>query len=99
MLRPPGPADAAAFVAAARASRRLHGRWASAPDTKRRFDAYVARFSQLSATSSHVGLLVFRRHDHVLVGVVNLSEIVRGAFQSCFAGYYAFAPQAGRGYM
>ena len=34
-----------------------------------------------------------------MVGVFNLSEIVRGAFQNAYIGYYAFAPHAGRGYM
>lgn len=34
-----------------------------------------------------------------MVGVFNLSEIVRGAFQSGYVGYYALAPHAGRGYM
>ncbi len=98
-LRPPRPADAVAFMSAARASRDLHGPWTSAPDTRSRVAAYIARFSQLTATSTNVGLLVFRREDAALVGVINLSEIIRGAFCSCFAGYYAFAAQAGRGYM
>jgi [ribosomal protein S5]-alanine N-acetyltransferase len=34
-----------------------------------------------------------------MVGVVNLSEVVRGCFQSAYLGYYAFSPHAGRGYM
>ena len=34
-----------------------------------------------------------------LAGVVNLSEIVRGAFQSAYLGYYAFVPHAGQGLM
>ena len=33
-----------------------------------------------------------------LAGVVNVSEIVRGAFQSAFLGYYAFTPHARKGY-
>jgi ribosomal-protein-alanine N-acetyltransferase len=42
---------------------------------------------------------VFRRDDDALVGVYNFSEIVRGAFQSAFLGYFAFAPLAGTGLM
>jgi ribosomal-protein-alanine N-acetyltransferase len=74
-----------------------------APGTTARFAAYLARFagapSRRLATASHVGLVVCRTEDDALVGVLNLSEIVRGAFQSAYIGYYAFAPYAGRGYM
>jgi ribosomal-protein-alanine N-acetyltransferase len=77
--------------------------WVQAPSTPARFAAYVSRFAGASsrriATASHVGLIVCRRGDDALVGVFNLSEIVRGAFQSAYIGYYAFAPHAGRGYM
>jgi len=34
-----------------------------------------------------------------LVGVINVSEIVHGAFRSAYLGYHAFVPHAGRGYM
>jgi ribosomal-protein-alanine N-acetyltransferase len=34
-----------------------------------------------------------------LAGVINVSEIVRGPFQSAYLGYYALAPHAGQGYM
>lgn len=34
-----------------------------------------------------------------LAGVVNLSEIVRGPFQSAYLGYYAFPPHDRQGYM
>jgi len=33
------------------------------------------------------------------VGVVNIGEIVRGALQSAFLGYYGSAAHAGQGYM
>ena len=47
----------------------------------------------------HAGFLVFRQEDDALVGVYNFSEIVRGAFQSAFLGYFAFSPLAGQGLM
>src|SRR6202012_998808 len=34
-----------------------------------------------------------------LVGVINLNEIIRGAFQNASLGYYAFVPHAGQGLM
>src|SRR5262249_54230743 len=44
-------------------------------------------------------LLVCRRGDGAILAVVNVSEIVRAAFQSAYLGYYAFRPHAGQGYM
>jgi ribosomal-protein-alanine N-acetyltransferase len=43
--------------------------------------------------------LVCRRADGATVGVIILNEVVRGAFQSAYLGYYGFAPHAGQGYM
>jgi ribosomal-protein-alanine N-acetyltransferase len=34
-----------------------------------------------------------------ICGVMNLSEVVRGSFQSAYLGYYALAPHAGKGMM
>jgi len=101
-LRPPRRSDAAAFLAAARASRRLHARWVRPPESPVRFAAYVARFgpgARDPQRAKHAGFLVLRCADDALVGVFNLSEIVRGVFQSAYLGYYAFAPHAGDGYM
>jgi len=102
-MRWPKRADLGPFVAAVRRSARLHGMWVQAPGSPTRFAAYLSRFAQAPsrriATASHVGLLVCRRDDDAIVGVFNLSEIVRGAFQSAYVGYYALAPHAGRGYM
>jgi ribosomal-protein-alanine N-acetyltransferase len=44
-------------------------------------------------------LLVCRHGDGAILAVVNVSEIVRGALQSAYLGYYAFRPHAGQGYM
>ncbi|HZI83864.1 MAG TPA: GNAT family protein [Casimicrobiaceae bacterium] len=102
-LRWPRRDDARAFVSGVRASSRLHRSWVQAPATRARFAGYLARFAGPSsrhlATATHVGLIVCRLDDDALVGVFNLSEIVRGAFQSAYVGYYALAPHAGRGYM
>lgn len=97
-LRPPRPADAHAFLAAARASRSLHGPWTRPPDTRARFAAFSTRYGAREP-DTHAGFLVFRREDHALVGVFNFSEIVRGAFRSAYLGYFGFAPFAGQGYM
>jgi ribosomal-protein-alanine N-acetyltransferase len=102
-LRAPLASDAAEFLAAAKASRGLHGAWVQAPTTRARYLAFVRRFGgqaagdQLAAT--HAGFLVCRREDDAIVGAFNIGEIVRGLFQSAYLGYYAFAPHAGAGYM
>lgn len=98
-LRPPRKSDGPAFLAAARASRSLHGPWTRPPDTEARYAAFVARYAPRGAPTMHAGYLVFRCEDDALVGVFNLSEIVRGAFCSAYLGYFGFAPYAGNGYM
>lgn len=95
LLRSPRPDDAPAFIAAARASRRLHGRWVTAPADEAAFDAYLTRMQQ----PGHAAFLLVREEDGSLVGVVNLSHIVMGALRSAYLGYYAFAPHAGQGLM
>jgi len=83
------------FLAAVRRSRKLHGRWVSAPWTPTAYRAYLRRLR----APTHIGYLVCLRGSGELVGVVNISEIVRGAFQSGYLGYYAFTPFERRGLM
>jgi ribosomal-protein-alanine N-acetyltransferase len=42
---------------------------------------------------------LFERSTGDLVGVVNVTEIVRGALQGAYLGYYLFRPFGGLGYM
>jgi ribosomal-protein-alanine N-acetyltransferase len=98
-LRMPRRSDQRAFIAQAKRSRALHRGWVQAPETPGAFAAYVERYTAPPATARHLGLLVLRNADDALAGVINFSEIVRGAFQSAYVGYYAFAPLAGEGYM
>jgi [ribosomal protein S5]-alanine N-acetyltransferase len=102
-LRRPVQRDASPFLTAVESSKRLHRLWVEPPSTPSRFASYVRRFSGPRSRSSrhatYVGLLVCRREDNAPVGVFNFSEIVRGAFQSAYLGYYGFAGHAGQGYM
>jgi ribosomal-protein-alanine N-acetyltransferase len=88
-------ADREAFLDLSRRSRRFYRGLASPMTSASRFTKYVAR----SRTETFVGLLVCREEDGAIVGCVNLSEIVRGPFQSAYMGYQVFAPYAGQGYM
>src|SRR6266576_1117464 len=65
-LRPPRQTDAAAFLAASRASRKLHGHWAKAPATRREFTAFVNRYG--GAEPHHAGFLVLHNDNGSLVG-------------------------------
>ncbi|WP_348675520.1 GNAT family N-acetyltransferase [uncultured Abyssibacter sp.] len=87
-------ADEAAFLAAVDRSRSLHGQWVSPPATIAAFQAHVRHY----ASSSDESLLA-RRDNGGLVGCINISNIVRGGFQSAYLGYYAFEPHAGQGLM
>src|SRR4029078_9500676 len=82
------------FLAAVRRSRKLHGRWASAPGTAEKFDTYLKRLRK----ETHLSYWVCTERGE-LAGVININEIVRGLFCSGYLGYYAFAPHHGRGYM
>jgi len=102
-LRTPRKSDAEPFLAAVKASRGLHHPWVQPPSTPARFAAFVRRYSTPAALDAasvdQVGFVVCRREDDAIVGVFNISEIVRGLFKSAYLGYYAFAPHAGTGYM
>jgi ribosomal-protein-alanine N-acetyltransferase len=83
-----------AFLAAVRASRSLHRPWTSPPSTSRKFRTYV----KAKSNDRNFAYLAFSSSNE-LVGVVNISEIVRGAFGSAYLGYYVFAPHQARGVM
>ncbi len=78
-----------------RASRRLHRPWLTAPTTPEAFERLVVHVRD----DRYDPMFVCRRDDGAIVGFFNISEIVRGLFQSAFLGYGAVAAHAGRGYM
>jgi ribosomal-protein-alanine N-acetyltransferase len=85
----------AEFVAAVRRSSALLQGWVSPPRTRAAYRSYLRR----TATDLHQTYFVVLRSSDEIVGVITLSEIVRGLFQSAYLGCYAFMPHAGRGYM
>ncbi|HUC60119.1 MAG TPA: GNAT family N-acetyltransferase [Streptosporangiaceae bacterium] len=91
----PSEDDAEEFIGAVRESRSLHHPWIDAPGTTERFAAYLER----AATADHASYLIRHRACGRLVGYANISNIVRGTFQSGYLGYAAFASHAGRGLM
>lgn len=91
-VRPLSAADRDAYVAAARRSRDLHHPWVT-PATDD--DAFAADLARYEHDERRRAFLLWAGDD--LVGRANLNEIIRGALQSAFCGYFAFAPHAGRG--
>jgi ribosomal-protein-alanine N-acetyltransferase len=94
-LRHPQLSDCAAFLEMVRASRRFHRPWVYAPDTREKF----LRFVEKSRDGRNEGFLVTLKNDGMIAGVINLNEIIRGALQGSFVGFYGAAALAGRGYM
>ena len=94
-LRPPEPEDRLPWCALVGTSRRFFANRVDLAPTAAAFRAYLARSHDPAA----VCRLIWRRSDGVLLGAINLTEIVRGRFQSGYLGYYVGAPHARRGYM
>ena len=78
-----------------RASRRLHRPWLQSPITPEAYDGLLVRVED----GRYDPLFVCLVDDGAIVGYINISEIVRGFFQSAFLGYGAVAAYAGHGYM
>ena len=94
-LRAPTPADRDEFIAAMLSSRKLHHPWLTPATTPEAFENVLRRVGD----DRYDPQLVCRLEDGVIVGFVNISEIVRGAAQHGFVGYGGVAAHAGRGYM
>jgi len=82
------------FLAAVRRSRMLHRHWVIPPRTPEQFRELLKRMRR----RAHRGYWVCTGTGE-LAGVIHVSEIVRGAVQSAYLGYFGFLPHAGRGYM
>jgi ribosomal-protein-alanine N-acetyltransferase len=94
-LRAPQASDAREFIRLARASRSLHRPWVYAPETAAQFASYLDR----SRMPDERCFLICELEDDAIAGVMNLSQIARGYFQSAYLGYYVFVPAAGKGLM
>jgi ribosomal-protein-alanine N-acetyltransferase len=95
LIRPPLARDREEFLAAMRASRKLHRGWSAPPRTPAAWAAFLRRYRR----PTHVAYLACRREDGRIVGAFMLMEIVRGQLRGAYLGYYAVAAFTGRGYM
>src|SRR5919206_4673408 len=87
--------DRDAFLALARESRELHRPWSYPPERPEQFEELHAR----SRRDDFVCLLGCRVDTGEIAGVLIVSQIVRGAFQSAFLGYYGHQRHARQGLM
>lgn len=94
LIREPRIEDEIAFIAAMQNSQLLHTPWVTAPKTSQAFHEYLQRSQQNNQKS-------FFACDasNNIMGVFNVSEIVRGFFQNAYLGFYAVSDYAGKGYM
>lgn len=93
-LTEPKIEDESAFLNMAQASRDFHQPWVYAPLTSTDFKAYIERYQQPNQKSYLVC-----NSENAILGVFNISEIVRGGFQSAYLGFYVTKNHAGTGVM
>jgi ribosomal-protein-alanine N-acetyltransferase len=94
-IRPVHASDGAELIAANLASIALHEPWVSPCRDHASFLGYLARCDG----DRSIGFIAREPESGRIVGVINLSEIVRGFFQSAYMGYYGMAGLNGRGLM
>ena len=82
-------------MALAGSSRAFVRPWITLPPDADLAEAYARRLR----LESNFSVFVCEASSGRMVGVINLSEIVRGVFQSAYLGYWIGAPFARRGYM
>jgi RimJ/RimL family protein N-acetyltransferase len=92
-IQPPTAQDNKLFIEAMIASKDYHSPWTTVPTTKDQFDEYLLKYSKENNKSF---LIIY---DEAIAGVVNLNEIVYGAFKSAYMGYYGVKQFAGKGIM
>jgi len=86
--------DEAAFLSAMLRSQPLYGPWMKTPTTQDDFIELYNRYHQ----SNHKSLLLCDESNQI-IGVFNLSEIVRGVFQNAYLGFSVVIDYAGQGFM
>jgi [ribosomal protein S5]-alanine N-acetyltransferase len=93
-LRPLESGDVEEFIALNRASKRLHRGRVSPPTGPIDFHKLLERCGRPDMRC----LVICRIDDEAIVGMINLSQIFRGGFQSAYLGYYIGAEFARQGY-
>src|SRR3954453_8081865 len=94
-LAKPEPADRREVLDLVEARVELHRPWTYPPADA----ASYRRLLERNRSDDFYALLARRTEDDRIVGLFELSSVVRGTFQNAYLGYWAGAPYAGQGYM
>ncbi|PWY57059.1 alanine acetyltransferase [Legionella qingyii] len=86
--------DEANFLLTMQKSRDFHYPFITAPQTHEEFQIYLKKFQQENQRC----FLALNQNDHI-IGVFNISEMIRGVFQSAYMGYFASVTYASQGLM
>ncbi|KTD37349.1 GNAT family acetyltransferase [Legionella moravica] len=94
VLREPSLQDETAFISAIKKSRDFYFPFITVPTTSEEFRLYLNKGNQESEQYYFAWNV-----DEQIIGVFNISGIMRGVFKSAYLGYYATAEYAGKGLM
>jgi ribosomal-protein-alanine N-acetyltransferase len=87
--------DAQGFAEAATRSKKLHAGWVSPPTTLEAAKVLAAR----RGGPSDFAYIIHDTASANIAGYIEITNIVRGPFQSGYLGYYMFSGYEERGYM
>ncbi|CDZ76605.1 Putative ribosomal N-acetyltransferase YdaF [Legionella massiliensis] len=93
-LREPSAADEDVFISTMQTSRDLHFPFIAAPCSSEEFQTYLKK-SKLETEQYYLAW----NDKQQIIGVFNISGIMRGVFKSAYLGYYASIDYAGKGLM
>lgn len=93
-LREPSAQDEAVFVSTMQNSREFHFPFITAPCISEEFQAYLNK-GRLASEHYYIAW----DNNEQIIGVFNISGIIRGVFKSAYLGYYASIDHAGKGLM
>lgn len=95
-IRPPEKNDSGEFLKLVDLSKSIHQPWVSPPSTEIAFKKLLSRNNESNAASF---LICETTNKKKIAGVINLNEMVYGALQSAYLGYYAMIDHIGSGAM
>jgi ribosomal-protein-alanine N-acetyltransferase len=87
--------DCPEFLEQVKRSRDFHASWVALPADEKQYREYLYKAEQ----DNQCALFLRLKSTHQMIGVFNISEIVRGCFQSAYLGFYVFDGYQRQGFM